>query len=373
MKKNIAIFSIVAMMVVVYSCRKNTAATAVSSVTIDATPYSYFTTTTTFVLVDSLNKVASLGRVLFYDGHLSVNNAIACASCHKQANAFADNTAFSTGFEGVKTRRNSIAINMVSNPFGGMTVTGNFFWDGREDNLNNLALRPISNHVEMGIDNADILPKKLAALPYYNKLFIAAFHDDNITMDRISSAISVFMQSITSSGSSRFDQFSNGNAAALTEQEKYGKTLFDTKYPCGSCHNSDSGRGGGGYTGGGGIIASFKDIGLDANYTDNGRGVITGQATDNGTFKVPNLRNVALTAPYMHDGRYKTLGDVIDHYSHNIQGSSNLDFRLKDSGGHSMTMNITAPEKEAIIAFLNTLTDYHLVTDPKFSNPFKVN
>ena len=372
MKKISFLLSIVTLVVVAYSCKKtlNSNLTGASLV-LPATAYSYFPNNNpSGVNMGTLNpnfnldpnQVATLGRVLFYDGHLSVNNAISCGSCHKQALAFADNVPFSSGFEARPTKRNSIAITNVSQ-------NNSFFWDGRENNIANLAMRPLSNHVEMGMEDANALAQKLAALPYYSQLFTNAFGDQQVTSDRISVAIGVFMQAITSNNS-RLDQFSNGNTAALTAQEIQGKFLFDTKYPCGSCHNNGGG-GSGGYSGGGGT--SFLDIGLDASYTDIGRGTITSQATDNGTFKVPNLRNVALTAPYMHDGRYKTLSDVLDHYNSGIICSPNLDTRLMDAPGHAMKMNISDQEKTAIIAFLCTLTDYQMVTDPKFSNPFKAN
>lgn len=364
MKKSIAILTIVLLVAVVYSCKKNATVTGgVVYLDLPATPYSYFNGLGT---ANAENSKATLGRVLFYDTHLSANNAIACASCHKQAYGFADNVAFSTGFQGRLTKRNSIAITDAGQARA-------FFWDGRETNIMNLALRPLTNHVEMGIEDGNALAQKLAALPYYSKLFIDAYGDAQVTADRISAAIGTFMQAITSDNT-RLDDFTNGNTAALTAQEMQGKFLFDTKYNCGSCHNNGNiivMFGGGGYNGGGGT--SFLDIGLDNSYTDLGHGVITGMGIDNGTFKVPNLRNVALTAPYMHDGRYKTLGEVIDHYSHNIMSSPNLDPKLTDGAGHPMQKNITDEDKAAIIAFLGTLTDYHTITDPKFSNPFKVN
>ena len=370
MKKTIAILSIVLLLVVAHSCKKTPAVTG-GTVYLDlpAQPYSYFGTVGFFGNVNTgglnyidINQMATLGRVLFYDTHLSVNNAISCGSCHKQALGFADNAAFSTGFQGMTTKRNSIGITDV-------TQSSAFFWDGRESNIANLALRPLTNHVEMGIVDSNSMTGKLGALQYYNQLFTNAFGDPQVTTARISASIAVFMQAITSDNT-RLDQYNQGNASALTAQEIQGKFLFDTKYPCGSCHNNGGG-GSGGYGGGGG--ANFLDIGLDANYTDLGHGVISGVATDNGTFKVPDLRNVAITAPYMHDGRYKTLSDVIDHYSHGIYETPNLDFRLKDVSGKAMQMNITDNEKQAIIAFLGTLTDSHTITDPKFSNPFKVN
>ena len=369
MKKTIAILSIVLLIAVVHSCKKNPVTTG-ETVYLDlpAQSYNYFDSLSFFggintggLFVTNINQVATLGRVLFYDSHLSINNAISCGSCHKQALGFADNAAFSLGYQGMPTKRNSVGITDETQSEG-------FFWDGRENNIANLALRPVTNHVEMGIVDSASMTTKLASLPYYGQLFYSAFGDSQVTIARISASIGVFMQAITSDNT-RFDQYNQGNTSVLTAQELQGKFLFDTKYPCGSCHNS-GGNGSNAYGGGGGV--TFLDIGLDVVYSDMGHGTITGQSSDMGTFKVPDLRNVALTAPYMHDGRYATLGDVIDHYSHNINKSANLDPRLKDSTGNAMQMNITDDEKQAIIAFLGTLTDTHTITDPKFSNPFKV-
>jgi len=356
MKKTITLFTIAAITIAAYSCNKKSTDTLTTTAYLDlpAIPYNYTAPGTQTI---SGNYIATLGRVLFYDSHLSLNNAVSCGSCHKQSLAFGDNVAFSAGYEGRPTKRNSIALNMLEGSSG-------LFWDGRESNIANLSLRPLTSHVEMGIDDPTVLPAKLSRLPYYQQLFTEAYGDNNITTERISSAIAAFITSINS-GVTRFDQYEQGNVRAMTAQEVQGMGLFDTKYNCAGCHTGGSG----GYTG---SSFSFKDIGLDNTYTDMGRGTITGRATDNGTFKVPNLRNVALTAPYMHDGRYKTLGDVIDHYSHNIYNTPNLDPLLKDKNGNAMAMNITDAEKQAIVAFLATLTDYSTMNDPKFSNPFKV-
>ena len=365
MKKLIAVCGIMLLIAVAYSCKKS-ATVSGGSVYLDlpSTPYPYYDSFA-FFQPDSMNRKATLGRVLFYDTHLSLNNAISCASCHKQEYSFADNVPFSVGYEGRLTKRNAPAV---------MNVQGreSFFWDGRERNINNLSVRPISNHVEMGITDPSTLPQKLAALPYYSSLFLSAYGDGQITIDRISDAISLFMQAINTAPT-RLDAYVGGDSSALTAQEVAGKALFDSKYNCANCH---SGNGHGGmftnfYGGGGG--ASFLDIGLDNNYVDLGKGEITGVATDNGTFNVPSLRNVALTAPYMHDGRYKTLSDVIDHYSHGIIKTPNLDPLLIDNSGNALQMNIPDQDKQAIIAFLNTLTDYQLTTAPRFSNPFKLN
>lgn len=310
------------------------------------------------------NKLISLGRVLFYDSHLSVNNSISCASCHKQAYGFADNVALSRGFENKLTSRNSIAI---QNLHGNSLVffqadSSKLFWDGRETMLPNMVLRPLLNHVEMGMGSLSSVVAKVKAQPYYENLFTQAFAaEDQINETNIGAALSSFTSAITSFNS-KFDAFNRGTGV-LTGKESFGRDLFFNRYNCNSCHQTQMPNG---YQTGGG----FVNIGLNSIYTDNGRGDLTNNAADNGKFKIPNLHNIALTAPYMHDGRFTTLSQVIDHYSTGITNHPNLDPRLKN-GNNAAVLNITANEKDALITFLSTLTDYSLITDPKFSNPFK--
>jgi cytochrome c peroxidase len=306
--------------------------------------------------------------VLFYDKQLSINNSVSCASCHKQAFAFADNAKLSRGFENRITSRNSMPIQNIGTPLFGFGFQGDpiffpqaLFWDGREHDLNALVLRPIVNHVEMGITDLDMLVEKLKKVPYYKDLFIEAFGSEEITTDRVGTAVAAFMRNITSRNT-RFDQAMNGNGQ-LTPNELRGFALFFEKYDCNSCHQVQDPNG---YIEAG----TFSNIGLDPVYTDNGVALVTKNQTDNGSFKIPSLRNVALTAPYMHDGRFKTLDEVLDHYSNGIANHPGLDNRLKDANGGPMRMNISKSEKEAIIAFLNSLTDYSMIHDPKFSNPF---
>jgi len=360
------------------ACHKNTP-TPSGTLYLDlpATPYTYFDAS---LNTDSSNQKATLGRVLFYDGHLSVNNAISCASCHKQSLAFSDNVAFSNGFEGKLTRRNSKPIFNVTGmdpretffqPFFITSPNMPLFWDGRENILGNLADRPITNHVEMGMDDPTKIPAKLSAISFYTPLFESAYGDNNITPERISECIAVFMASIRT-GNSKFETsvganpgFPNPNPmAGLSALEQQGFNLFTSKYNCNNCHHVSTQ----------GYSASFdsKDIGLDNIYTDLGVGGITLNSAENGMFRVPSLFNVALTAPYMHDGRYKSLEEVIDHYSENIQASPNLDSTFKKSDGTPKQMNISADDKKALVAFLNTLTDYNMISDPKYSNPFKI-
>lgn len=310
-------------------------------------------------------KVA-LGRVLFYDTHLSLNNAVSCGSCHKQQYAFADNAALSRGFEGRLTGRNSPAIQdlFVTNQFfPGEQITFNtrpLFWDGRQTNLKKMVMQPVDNHIEMGIQDINELPGKLNELPYYRGLVKDAYDTETLTTDNIAESLAWFISSIQS-GDSRFERYRRGDEM-LSSQEIWGMGLFDTKYECGMCHRQSTGYKGSDLA---------ANIGLDAITKDRGAGATTGQAEMEGAFLVPNLGNVALTAPYMHDGRFKTLEDVVGHYSKGIQPNSNLDFRLKDISGNPLRMNISDAEKAAIVAFLHTLTDYSITTKSVYSNPFK--
>jgi cytochrome c peroxidase len=328
-------------------------------------PYSYDTFDNGGVLffTNVSNNQATLGRVLFYDTHLSVNNAISCGTCHKQGLAFSDNVKFSQGFENHSTLRNTLPIQNISNTtFFNSFNSPSLFWDGRANFLPSMVFMPMLNHVEMGMNDMNAIVQKVKSLSYYNDLFLKAYGSDEINAQNVGNALSNFVSALVS-GNTRFDRFNN-NLTQLTGLENEGRSLFFNKYNCNSCHQTQALNG---YEMGGG----FVNIGLDANYTDKGHQNVTQSQSDNGKFKIPNLRNIALTAPYMHDGRFTDLTQVLNHYSSGIADSPALDPRLKDANGHPMRMNITDHEKTAIIAFLNTLTDYTLITDPKFSNPFK--
>jgi cytochrome c peroxidase len=330
-------------------------------------PYDYSSgnngTIDVFIGVD--NNMATLGRVLFYDTHLSVNNSISCGSCHKQALAFSDKVAFSPGFENHPTLRNTLPIQNLSNT--GLIMFGNsfpsLFWDGRANFLPSMVLMPVMNHVEMGMGDINAIAERVKNLSYYNNLFVNAFGTPEVTVEKIGNSLSAFVSSIFSNNT-RFDKSRNG-LMQLTALEEQGRNLFFNKYNCNSCHQTEQLNG---YEMGGG----FVNIGLEEIYTDKGQQNVTNNPGDNGKFKIPNLRNVALTAPYMHDGRFSTLGQVLDHYSSGIKNSPALDSRLRDPAGNPMKMNITDQEKSALIAFLGALTDYTMITDPKFSSPFKV-
>ncbi|MBR9860639.1 c-type cytochrome [bacterium] len=304
--------------------------------------------------IDVTNAKATLGRVLFYDRTLSVNNSTACASCHLQNKGFADGEVASEGFINVSTPRNSMAI---TNMFTHET----FFWDGRIDNLKEMVLMPIQNHIEMGISSMEMLVGKVEAKEYYPALFKAAFGDETVDIDRISESLASFVGSI-GSYNSKFDKVKRGEAS-FTSLEAQGEQLYMVNFDCDACHSLSTTKQG--QPGDG-----FANIGLDVVDEDPGR---------DGMFKIPDLRNIALTAPYMHDGRYKTLEDVADHYSIAIKPNKNLDDKFKQpqyygTGPSSVRgLNMSPQHKKALIAFLNTLTDVDMVTDPKFSDPFDPN
>lgn len=320
--------------------------------------------------------VPTLGRVLFYDRKLSLNNSVACASCHKQNLAFADNVRFSEGFENKLTTRNSMPIQSIIGGFGpdsslvdpgpGFFNPTFLFWDGRERDLKTMVMRPITNHVEMGFTDLSKLEEKLAREPYYESLFTKAFGDKTITEERIALAISSFVQSI-SADETKFDKAvrMSTQGQGLSGIEQKGRDLFTSIYDCNSCHQIESPHG---YV----MAGTFANIGLEQSYQDNGLGEVTKQSFDNGKFKIPSLRNVVLTAPYMHDGRFETLDDVMEHYSHGIANHPNLDHRLRTATGAPRVMEIPEGDKAAIVAFLHTLTDYDMITDQKFSDPFKI-
>ncbi len=344
------------------------------------------------------DQLVTLGRVLFYDPRLSINNTVSCGSCHKQALAFSDNTKFSRGFENRLTTRNSMPIqNIISNVFRTNVSTGEkqdsivsiepsinpkgenqpagylpgvvnppefflnastLFWDGREHELDVMVTRPIINHIEMGIHDLEILAQKLSQIPDYQNLFDNAFNKKEFTSRNISLGLSAFLLSIRSDQSKLDKAFSGSDGGNhLTGQEQLGRDLFFNKFDCNGCHQSNG----------------FANIGLDGTGGDVGQFLATGETKDMGKFKIPSLRNVELTGPYMHDGRFKTLEEVLDHYSQGIINNQNLDSRLRGIDNRARQMNIQASEKKAIIAFLNTLTDYEMITDPKLSNPFKAN
>ena len=317
---------------------------------------------------------ATLGRVLFYDPQLSVNNSVSCESCHKQSLAFADNVAFSLGFDNRRTTRNSMPIQNLINgafidpfdpilPGSGFGFSSGLFWDGRGFNHSQSVLQPVVNHIEMGIRDLDDLAEKLSSIEYYPELFNSAYGTEEITPERIGFAINGFIANIFSNDTRLDNMLMHGDSSMLSASELLGLDLFFNKYDCNSCHQVQDP---GGYI----FAGTFANIGLESDYSDEGLSAVTSSELDNGKFKIPSLRNVTLTAPYMHDGRFETLEEVMGHYSTGIENHPNLDDRLKDEGGSPANFEISDQEVRAIISFLGTLTDYSMLTDERLSNPF---
>ena len=302
------------------------------------------------------NAGATLGRVLFYDKRLSANNTIACASCHLQSNGFSDPAQFSTGFAGGLTGRNSMGLANAS-----YFQSGRFFWDERAATLEAQTLMPIQDSVEMGL-TLNQLVTKVSAESYYPPLFAQAFGTPEVTSDRISRALAQFVRSMVSY-QSKYDQGVVTNFSNFTAQENQGRQIFNGQGRCDNCHTTDLF-----------IAPEARNNGLELVSTDNGLGIVTGNPADNGKFKVPSLRNIALTGPFMHDGRFTTLAEVVEFYNSEVQAHPNLDRRLRQVGpnGPPRRLNLTQAQKDALVAFMETLTDQAFVSDAKFSDPFIV-
>jgi len=332
--------------------------------------------------------LATLGRVLFYDKHLSKDGTISCGSCHKQEYAFGDNAPVSKGVFDRSGERNSIALMSVTSFASqyGTDLNGpsgkRFFWDNRAETAPAQSRASMSNPKEMDMTMAEIVAA-VQTQPYYAPLFKKAFDDTEVTEDKVTRAIAEFVNSIGSLNS-RFDRAVKTNQdkgvfdvinfpfSDFNLLENKGKSLF--MQHCGSCHGFDQVTiplvavpGGGGFS----LMPDHTSNGLDTDPADKGVGAISGRPEDDGTFKIPSLRNVARSAPYMHDGRFKTLDEVIEHYNSGIQPHTNLSFLLRQPDGSPKRLNLTEDDKKALVAFLNTLTDETVLADVRFSDPFK--
>ncbi len=324
------------------------------------------------------NEIATLGRVLFYDTQLSINNRTSCATCHKQAFGFADNKAQSVGFENKLTPRNSPAILNAG-------LQEAFFHDLREEVLENMVLKPIGNHIEMGLEDQQYLLNKVGSLNYYKPLFENAFGSDSVTLEKISAGMVHFIRSMVSINS-KYDIGSMTGFSNFTEEELLGKDLYFAKFPCSGCHGGDNLNGG---------SSAAENIGLDSWYSDQGMTGIEPVSGNerNGWFKVPSLRNIAQTAPYMHDGRFQTLEEVVEFYNSGMSNHPQLSFMLRKNtnGGFfffgedpmdeelnaatgiiPLRMHMTNEEKKALVAFMKTFTDETFLTNERFSDPFRV-
>ncbi len=296
------------------------------------------------------NKLTSekilLGRVLFYDPILSQNNTISCANCHSQYTAFTHvDHALSHGINDRIGTRNSPALMNLAWHYS-------FMWDGAINHLDMQALAPISHHDEMD-ENIKHVTEKLQTSTIYPPLFYNAFGDSLITGEKTLKAISQFMLTLVSANS-KYDQVKR-NEATFTSQEENGYQLF--KQNCASCHVEPL------FTN-----LKFENNGLpiDKTLNDFGRNRITQNAKDSFKFKVPTLRNIEFSNPYMHDGRFKRIAEVINHYTNGIQSSSTLAKQLKKP------IVLTSNQKVDLTAFLLTLTDKEFLFNPKFGYPKEI-
>ena len=299
-----------------------------------------------------------LGRMLFYEKMLSADGTQACASCHLQEFAFTDSAQFSIGVRGEKGGRHAMSVfNMAWND-------NEFFWDGRAHLLRDQALLPIQDELEMD-ETLENVVAKLSASQMYKDQFIRVFGTDEVTSEKVSLALEQFMNSIISTNS-KYDDFLS-DSTVFSESEKRGFKLFNTEYnqffpeqsgaDCQHCHSGLNFEN-----------DQYMNNGLDATFADDGRGKATEDPADNGKFKVTSLRNIALTAPYMHDGRFNTLEEVVEHYNSQLQASSTLDPALEQT--RETGLFLTEQDKKDLVAFLKTLTDKDLTTNSEYSTPF---
>lgn len=284
----------------------------------------------------------ALGRKLFYDPILSGDNTLSCASCHTQNTAFSDSARFSIGIDKIEGDRNAPTI---INPVWGTS----FFWDGRAETLEIQALEPVPNPIEMHLEWEDAIPK-LKNDTKYPSLFAQAFGTDKITKELTAKAIAQFERTFISANS-KYD------SKVFSDSEQRGFNLyFSEEADCFHCHGT--------------VLLTdnlFHNNGLDSTFSDVGLAKISKNPADNGKFKTPTLRNIEFSAPYMHDGRFKTLEEVVDFYSDNLKYSESIDPLMKNvfRGG----VRLTQEEKADLVAFLKTFSDSEFLTNPAFSKP----
>ncbi len=311
-----------------------------------------------------IDKVATLGRVLFYDKRLSINDTISCSSCHQQATGFDDPRRFSVGFSGAAfTTAHAMRLGNIR-----YYQPGSMFWDKRAASVEAQASQPIQHPVEMGFTTAaggiPALIAKMNATTYYPDLFTFAFGDATISEARIQQAFGQFeraMVSYNSKWDTEYAKVFNANAnnrglgttlAGFTAQEDRGRQLFiagpnNGGAGCGACHQPPTFA----------LAANSRSNGLDAGETV--------------VFKAPSLKNVGLSKAFMHDGRFATLEEVVEHYNSGVKLGPALDTNRLAPNGVPLQLNLSADDKAALVAFMKTLTDNTLTTDARFSDPFK--
>lgn len=313
----------------------------------------------------------ALGRFLFYEERLSGDNTMSCSSCHAPAMAFTDGLAVSTGIDGIAGTRSSM-------PLFNLGYSQFFFWDGRATSLEQQILEPVTNPIELH-DTWPNAVSKLQNDAAYPALFNAAFGTQVITPTLVSKAIAQFLRTLVS-GNSKYDKVVRGEDI-FTNDEFQGRVLFEAEggpvgeqiflpgggfvvgqggADCFHCHNPGAGL----FT-----DEQFHNNALDTDpFADAGRAAVTGDPFDAGKFKTPSLRNIMLTAPYMHDGRFATIDEVIDHYNDGGHPSSTVDPFMKFTDPET-SLELTAQKRVQLKAFLNALTDMDFVNNPAFQDP----
>ncbi|MFM9946752.1 MAG: cytochrome-c peroxidase [Saprospiraceae bacterium] len=299
----------------------------------------------------------ALGRQLFYDPLLSMNGSVSCATCHLPQNAFSDGLAFSVGVNGQKGPRSSMPLANVGYYYKGL------FWDGRSKSLEDQALVPVREPHEMNSDWS-LVELKLRNHPKYPELFQKAFSirdRKEITRFLVAKAIAQFERTLISANA-KYDQVLEGKATYTESEERGRKIFFDAsdelpKSECGHCHIDPL------FTNLDFLNNGIQQVNSLEDFPDKGRGKVTKIIYDNGKFRVPTLRNIELTAPYMHDGRFNSLEEVLDHYISGGHLADNLNPNVRE-------LNFSERDKSDLIAFLKTLTDTSFINNPAFANPF---
>jgi cytochrome c peroxidase len=301
-----------------------------------------------------------LGRMLFYETALSSGSNTSCATCHQQSLAFTDGKSFSEGTDGAKQPRNTMSL-------ANLLWVNSYFWDGRANGLEEQAITPLTSLHEMD-QSLEVSAARLKQQKQYREQFKKAFGSDSITGNHIIRALAQFERTLVSANS-RYDKYLQGKYQP-TSSELNGIALFygspdpaknKRGASCDRCHAGPKT-----------FSERFHNNGLDSIAKDEGRASITGQAYDKGRFRVVTLRNIALTAPYMHDARFETLEEVVSHYNEHIAQSKALSIFLQNNSNtiNGKSLDLTEQEKKDIVSFLHMLTDSTFITDKRFSNPF---
>ena len=353
-------WKIILLLVLFSSCKKNEVDISITPYTLDVP--SHFPAM--HIPADNPMSVegVELGRRLFYDTRLSRDNSISCASCHSQEHAFSDPNKFSIGVEGKIGKRQSMALVNL----GWQSA---FFWDGRAETLEKQILHPVVDPLEMD-QTWSAAVQKLQAVDQYKNEFYRVFGVVDFDSSHVSKAIAQFLRTLIS-GQAKYDvmykyrnslplnAFEQNLYTQITNEEWAGMDLFFslTNGDCLHCHDGPLVE----------IPGMFANNGLDNQFPDLGRMIVTGNANDRGKFKVPSLRNIEYTAPYMHDGRFATLDEVINHYSFGVIESATIDPMMEFS--HQGGVQLDMQEHQLIRAFLKTFTDQRFLNNPNFKDP----